>query len=1098
LATLLLGALVLSCGPPEERGLELEVSSLRGLGHPFAIVATDLNKDGFVDLAVTNPKVGKISIRQGHGDGTFERPFHVNTGPRPRGIVAADFDEDGHLDLAVASTGSNEVLLHRGRGDGSFKRGKRTEVGTRPFMLEPVDLNEDGHLDLVVANEGEESAQKALSVLLGDGTGRFTHTGYPSGKWGSDVAVADYNRDGKVDVAVGTWGTNDVNVHFGKGDGTFSLKRRFTYGGRGIYRVFTVDLDRDGNADMIWNDLQRNGLYVLYGDGKGEFPRTRLLAAGTGVRHIQAGDLNRDGWPDLTSANTAAGEISIILSDGNGDFLPTQHLPVGEFPRMVAIADLNGDERLDLVVTNMRSNELSVLLNRGAAPLKEVARVEKRRPTEKTAPPEPGGFRVPTGVSVAPSGNDLLVSDQKNHRVARVDIRTGAITNLAGGGGAGFAGDGGPALAARLNLPAAAVEDREGNVYIADSGNHRIRKIDVHGTIHTLAGTGQPGDSGDGGPAERARLRRPIGLAVDEAGNLFVAEFAASRIRKIDAEGTITTALGTGVMSQLEGDEEMTDAVIGAVTGLAVDSEGGLLVVDQGNSRVLRRRPDGTIGIVASEHGVERDGVQAGKVVLRFPTGVASDDKGDIYVADRGVNRIYRIRSDGSVESVVGEGKRYGHDGDGGPAAEARVAAPAGLAMDGAGNLYFAEVGSHCVRKIDTAGIITTLAGKPRGVPTAGDHGVAPGAATEDAGPPDFPAKVALEVVWAHQFKSGSDANAAYAIAVDPQGGIYVAGDVGTGADWHVIHFSGDGEKRWTYDFDGGSVEVPFGLVLTPNGQVVTAGSVFASGGTRALVISLSKDGKEIWRYEGTGNRRVRQIMRAIAADQAGNLFLVGESGGKWQVLSLAPEGVVRWTYEGGNGSAWGVAVDANGHVVVSGTTGQSWKVIALNPAGEHIWTHKVTEGVRSFGAVARDVGVSPAGQTVVTGNVLTRGSHLRVEALDSGGATVWEYLDPVGKAGIGRGVDVDPNGQVLAVGDIASDWLLLKLDPQGKLVWRFRYDGGGGRRNSDLAQAVAWLPSGDFLVAGAVHTLPPKPPSLGAVSWRVVRYRVVPSGQSM
>jgi hypothetical protein len=373
LTVLLCGAPFTPCpgnaGSPASR-LDFRVSTLPGGGQPFAIVATDLDHDGVTDLAVTNPTAARISLYLGAGDGSFSPPRHIDTGKQPRGIVAADFNGDERADLAVTATRHDEVTVHLGTGGGVFQAGQRVRVGRRPFMLVAVDLDANGATDLAVANEGEAAEGNALSLLFGDGQGGFSHTAMPAGRFASDVAAADFDGDGHVDLAVGAWGSNDVTVCLGRGDGRFTSTARFTYAdGHGIYRVLAADLDRDGKADMAWNDLRRSGLYLLYNDGAGAFPRTRSLLTDAGVRHAVAADMDGDGWPDLVSTNTGADTISLLMADGRGGFLPRQNIAVGSVPRMVAVADLDRDGRLDAVVTNMRSNDLHVLLNtgRGAA-----------------------------------------------------------------------------------------------------------------------------------------------------------------------------------------------------------------------------------------------------------------------------------------------------------------------------------------------------------------------------------------------------------------------------------------------------------------------------------------------------------------------------------------------------------------------------------------------------------------------------------------------------------------------------------------------------------------------------------------------------------
>ncbi len=367
-----------NAGSPPTR-LDFRISTLPGGGQPFAIVAADLDRNGTTDLAVTNPAAARISLYFGAGDGSFSPPRHIDTGKQARGIVAADFNGDETVDVAVAATRHDEVVVHLGAGGGTFQPGRRVRVGRRPFMLAAVDLDANGATDIAVTNEGEEAEENALSVLLGDGRGGFSHTAMPAGRFASDVAPADFNGDGHMDLAVAAWGSNDVTVRFGGGDGGFTSTGRFTYAdGHGIYRVLAADLDRDGQADMAWNDLRRSGLYLLYGDGAGAFPRTRLLPTDAGVRHAVAADLDGDGWLDLVSANTGADTISLLMADGRGDFLPRQNVSVGSVPRMVAVADLDRDGRPDAVVTNMRSNDLHVLLNKGTVEPTEPRREQQR------------------------------------------------------------------------------------------------------------------------------------------------------------------------------------------------------------------------------------------------------------------------------------------------------------------------------------------------------------------------------------------------------------------------------------------------------------------------------------------------------------------------------------------------------------------------------------------------------------------------------------------------------------------------------------------------------------------------------------------------
>lgn len=1093
---LALVALLLSCReatPPADRGLKLVASTLPGGGHPFAIVADDFNRDGKTDLAVTNPKVSKVSIYLGHGDGTFEKPANFATGKQPRGLVAGDFNEDGWLDLAVASTGRNSVSLHLGRGDGSFRVAELFRVGSRPFMLQPADFNHDGHLDLVVSNEGERDNRRGLSVLLGNGRGGFSVSSYPTGRYAADVAPADFNGDGQMDVAVATWGTNDVNVHFGRGDGSFVARNSFTYAGHGIYRVLAADLNRDGNSDMVWSDLRRDGLYLLYGDGEGGFPVTRLLPAGRGVRHAVAFDLNGDGWLDLIGVNTGAGNISVNLSDGKGDFLPPQTYASGVFPRTVAVADLNGDGRPDLAVANMRSNDVHVFLNQGPAPLQVVARQrEAEEPARELTALELPTFRFPNGLALDPSEQSLLVADQQNHRIARVEIATGEVTTLAGTGKPGSSGDGGPAVAAQLRLPSGVVMDGEGYIYIADFGNNRVRRIDPSGAISTVAGTGESGFGGDGRAGVKALLNRPFALALDSAGALYISDFGNSRIRKLDRAGIITTVAGSDKAARPTSGEPP----LRSVTSLAFDENGDLLLADQFNFRVRRLGQDGVLTTVAGLGvGVGRSGGDEGAATatpLSYPSGVATDSAGNIFIADQDGNRIHKVTRDGRISTLAGK-DLIGYDGDGGPAEEALIWFPSHVVADTNGNVYFTDRYNHCIRKVDAAGIITTVAGKPdaKALLELDDRVQMAKARRAKLPTPQDPILDArLELAWEYTFRSGSDANAAYGVVVDPEGGVYVVGDVGSGADWRLLRLTPEGKRAWTFKFDSENVDIPFALTLTPDGQIVAAGTVLARDHTYALVISLSREGKENWRYEGRGEGR--RMLYGIAADKDSNLYAVGQANRKWMVHSLSSSGQLRWTYEGPNGAARAVDVDDRGHVVVVGGEGRAWRSVRLDSRGKLLAPEGEAGTSRVPSAMAYGVRLLAGGDTLIVGNQRLKLGHARVEKRDAAGRPLWEYLGHADPSAISRAIDMDSQGNAIVVGEIASDWLMLGLDPGGKLLWRFTHDGGGGTANPDRAHAVAVHPAGGFVVVGITHPVPPKPPSLGAVEWRIARYRVV------
>ncbi|MBW2630983.1 MAG: hypothetical protein JRC90_04325 [Deltaproteobacteria bacterium] len=284
------------------------------------------------------------------------------------------------------------------------------------------------------------------------------------------------------------------------------------------------------------------------------------------------------------------------------------------------------------------------------------------------------------------------------------------IDTVAGTGGYGYSGDGGPATEAALKYPERVTVDSSGNLYIADSGNYRVRRVDTSGIITTVAGNGWYGYYGDDGPATEAGFH-PIGVAVDSSGNLYIADYNNHRIRRVDANGIITTVAGTGERSYSGDGGLATRAELSSPRGVAVDSSGNLYIADQSNYRVRKVDTNGIITTVAGDgvYGYSGDGGPATEAKLDAPMDVTVDSLGNLYIADQINNRIRRVDTSGIITTVAGTGE-YGYSGDGGLATEARLCYPADVTVDSLGNLYIVG-GNQCVRRVDTSGIITTVAG---------------------------------------------------------------------------------------------------------------------------------------------------------------------------------------------------------------------------------------------------------------------------------------------------------------------------------------------------------------------------------------------------
>lgn len=315
----------------------------------------------------------------------------------------------------------------------------------------------------------------------------------------------------------------------------------------------------------------------------------------------------------------------------------------------------------------------------------------------------------PAAVAIGDSGK-LYIADKQNNCIRRISP-TGIITTIAGVPTGGYGGDGGPATTARMNAPTGVAVDAAKNIYIADQGNNCIRRVSATGIITTIAGTGTPGYSGDGGPATAAMLSTPVALAVDGGGNVFVADQTNNRIRKISTTGIITTVAGSGSMSGFSGDGfAATAALLSGPAGIAVTGSGALYIVDQMNNRIRMVNPAGVISTVVGSgvSGYTGDGGNALTARLSFPAGVVATDSGYIYIAEGNNNAIRKVDLSGIITTIAGDGSS-GFAGDGGAATASRLSAPNSLAVDASGKVYVADAGNNRIRKIAKKPVISGI-----------------------------------------------------------------------------------------------------------------------------------------------------------------------------------------------------------------------------------------------------------------------------------------------------------------------------------------------------------------------------------------------------
>ena len=325
----------------------------------------------------------------------------------------------------------------------------------------------------------------------------------------------------------------------------------------------------------------------------------------------------------------------------------------------------------------------------------------------------------PYGAAVDGSGN-LYIAGYFDHRIRKV-APSGIITTVAGNGTAGYSGDGGPAASAQLYFPRSVVVDGSGNLYIADSANHRIRKVSPSGIITTIAGTGSWGYSGDGGQATSARLNYPYSVTIDALGNLYIADTGNECVRKVSPSGIIATVAGVNGYSDYSGDGgQATSAHLNVPAGIAVDGSGNLYIADRDNNRIRRVSSSGIITTVAGTgvYGFSDDTGPSINAQLSNPYGVTVDGSGSLFIADMYNHRIRKVSPSGIITTVAGTGSA-GYSGDGGPAVNAQINLPSATALDSSGNLYIIDYGNHRIRFVRTAAVpvlsIVTTSPLPQG-----------------------------------------------------------------------------------------------------------------------------------------------------------------------------------------------------------------------------------------------------------------------------------------------------------------------------------------------------------------------------------------------
>jgi hypothetical protein len=352
-----------------ESGLQAPVSYNVG-NAPYAIALADFNGDGKMDIVAAcagGPDGSTISILLGNGDGTFASALNSSTTPEfAQAVVTGDFNGDGKVDIAVDNgsvTGTPAVSVLLGNGDGTFQTPIMYPLGTYLEGITAGDINGDGIEDLVVSNDANGVGAGNVEILLGNGDGTFQPPIILSADFSPEYAViADFNGDGKADIAVPNYSSSDISILLGNGDGTFQPAVNYSSGGPQPETIVVADFNGDGKLDIAAANAYGYAAGVLLGNGDGTFqsPITYPVSGVSFLLGIAADDINGDGFEDLIVTSETA--VSVLFGNGDGAFQPAVEYSGGNFLLGVALGDFNSDGRADIAFASIRQNTVGILL----------------------------------------------------------------------------------------------------------------------------------------------------------------------------------------------------------------------------------------------------------------------------------------------------------------------------------------------------------------------------------------------------------------------------------------------------------------------------------------------------------------------------------------------------------------------------------------------------------------------------------------------------------------------------------------------------------------------------------------------------------------
>ena len=638
----------------------------------------------------------------------------------------------------------------------------------------------------------------------------------------------------------------------------------------------------------------------------------------------------------------------------------------------------------------------------------------------------------PDGLAVDNAGN-IYIADHGNNRIRKVTAATGIISTVAGNGTAGYSGDGGAATSAELSGPGGLVVDAAGNIYIGDFGNNRIRKVNAStGIISTLAGNGTQGYSGDGGAATSAELNGPCGLALDSAANVYVADYGNNRVRKVTVStGIISTVAGNGTAGYAGDGGAATSAELNQLVGVAIDTSGNIYVADYGNNRIRKVTVStGVISTVAGNGtaGYSGDGGAATSGELNGPGDVAADAAGSIYVADIGNNRIRKVTASTGILSTVAGNGTAGFAGDGGTATSGELNQPDGVKLDSLGHMYISDLGNNRVRAVSPAGIVipgTGLINTIAGNGTAGYSGDGGAATLADLYSPN-------------------------GVVVDSAGNVYIV-DASNNRVRKVNASSGiittvAGNGTAGYSGDGGpgtnaQLNDPTGVAIDTSGNIYIAEynncRIRKVAATTGIITTVAGNGTA--GYSGDGGQATSASLaypQGVAVDASGNIYIADSSNNRIRKVTIST-GII--TTVAGNGTAgysgdgaaatsaklnepFGPVIDASGNIYIPDLFNYRVRKVTVSTGIITTVAGNGTEGYTGDGGAATSaelnfpwsVAFDSAGNfyisdsnnarirkvTISTGIITTvAGNGVRGYSGDGGVATSAELYNPYGVA---------------------------------------------------------------------------------------------------